>query len=38
MRGKRTSLTEVADSRGERRWRALIWSVTVVLIIWGFVG
>lgn len=36
-RGRRTSLTEVPDSRTERRWRALIWSVTVVLIIWGFI-
>ena len=36
MRGKRTSLTEVPDSRAERRWRAVIWSATAVLVIWGF--
>ena len=36
MRGKRTSLTEVPDSRAERRWRGVIWSVTVALVIWGF--
>ena len=36
-RGKRTSLTEVPDSGAERRWRAVIWSATVALIVWGFV-
>jgi energy-coupling factor transporter transmembrane protein EcfT len=36
-RGKRTSLTEVPDSRAEQRWRAVIWSTAVALIIWGFV-
>ncbi|MDQ4081102.1 MAG: energy-coupling factor transporter transmembrane protein EcfT [Gemmatimonadota bacterium] len=36
-RGKRTSLSEVPDSRAERRWRALIWSATVALVIWGLV-
>ncbi len=37
-RGKRTSLTEVPDPRAERRWRAVIWSATVVLVIWGLFG
>ena len=36
-RGKRTSLTEVPDSRVERAWRAAIWGAIVVLIMWGFV-
>lgn len=36
MRGTRTSLTEVPDSRAERRWRVVIWSATVVLVLWGF--
>jgi energy-coupling factor transporter transmembrane protein EcfT len=37
MRGKRTSLTEVPDPRAERRWRAVIWSASVALVIWGLV-
>lgn len=37
MRGKRTSLTEVPDPRAERRWRAVIWSATMLLVIWGLV-
>jgi energy-coupling factor transport system permease protein len=37
-RGKRTSLTEVPDSRAERRWRAVIWSASVMLVIWGLIG
>jgi energy-coupling factor transporter transmembrane protein EcfT len=36
-RGTRTSLTEVADPRAERRWRAVIWGAVVLLIVWGLV-
>jgi energy-coupling factor transport system permease protein len=35
--GKRTSLTEVADPNDERTLRAVMWSVSVALIVWGFV-
>ena len=36
-RGARTSLTEVADPNGERRLRAVMWILTVLLVVWGFV-
>jgi energy-coupling factor transport system permease protein len=34
-RGARTSLTEVADPNGERSLRAVMWGVSVALVVWG---
>ena len=34
-RGERTSLTEIADPNEERTLRAVMWGVTVALIVWG---
>lgn len=36
-RGARTSLTEVPDPNGERRLRAMMWTLTVLLLVWWFV-
>ncbi|MGQ0714693.1 MAG: energy-coupling factor transporter transmembrane component T family protein [Gemmatimonadaceae bacterium] len=35
--GRRTSLTDIPDPRAERIVRAVIWGVTVTLVVWGFV-
>ena len=35
-RGRRTSLTEVRDPRSEQILRAVMWGVTVALVVWGF--
>ena len=37
-RGTRTSLTEVADPHGERLLRAVMWGITVALVVWGLVS
>ena len=34
-RGERTSLTDVADPNEERTLRIAIWTLTIVLIVWG---
>ena len=36
-RGARTSLTEVTDPNEERVLRALLWGLTIALLVWGLV-
>lgn len=36
-RGRRTSLVPVPDPKGERILRTALWTLTIALIVWGFV-